>query len=199
MNKNSLKFLYVAFVFILSCLRASDNNPTLQRPDLEQGQATSYGSVQFQRLTEKDKAEILVLLSSDEKSHLIDYIKTRWFFEKTAYISEAIGNGLLYTGGCLSSLGTMFSTYPSGEYLSWIGTGCFVSHIMLIGIAKCSARKVTERQNKMDAIAQAAGAKVIDLTPAIHDEANTLAQANASSSSAAPSATTPASSVTTNS
>ncbi len=51
-------------------------------------------------------------------------------------------------------------------------TACFAVHITFIGIAKCSAREVDEREHHLSSLANEVGFKVIPLTPTIDDDAN---------------------------
>ncbi len=116
------------------------------------------------------------LLSADYGENVSDILNTRWFFRKVANCSEAFGNVLLYVGSGASAMASGVKLVEGSDNLMNIflfgSTACFAVHITFIGIAKCSAREVEEREHHLANLANEVGFKVIPLIPTIEDDAN---------------------------
>jgi hypothetical protein len=103
-----------------------------------------------------------------------DLVKTRWFFRKTANITESIGNTFVHLSAGLSAVAAatrLIGSEEASNIILFTGTACLALHIILIGTAKCSARESREREQQLTNLATEVKYKIVPLPPTIHDDA----------------------------
>lgn len=113
------------------------------------------------------------LLQEDYNSNARDILRFRWFLRKAAVGFEAFGNTFVYlSAGAPAVAGAIrpFSEELSATITS-AGLVCLGIHVTFIGMAKCSARLETEKENQVNQIAQQEGfTKNINLSHEVIDE-----------------------------
>jgi len=115
------------------------------------------------------------LFSNDYERNVQDLLWARWFFRKTANISELLGNTLTYVGIGATTLATgtrLINEEHLSDMLLFTGTACFAVHLTFIGIARCSAREQEEREEQLKSLAKEVKFNVVPLTPVITSDAN---------------------------
>lgn len=123
-------------------------------------------------------AAAIELFNNDYVSNVRDLLDTRWLFRKAANLSEACGNTCLYCSAgapAVAAAVTPFSLMAS-HLITCFGLSALGAHVTLIGIAKCSAREVTEREAQLNDLAKRVGFQVVSLQPTITDDSNDQTQ-----------------------
>jgi len=140
-------------------------NAASQLPQSEDLESRQEASATLSRATAD-------LLNKDYLRNLKDLVNTRWFFRKVANISEASGNTVLYVSAVLPAVAAAIRpTDPSmADTITACGIVALGVHVMLIGIAKCSAREVGEREANL---ASLLGRSIPSLIPQITDDGAT--------------------------
>lgn len=153
------------FTILLSIFAINAASQLPQSEDLESRQEALTNSATLSRATAD-------LLNKDYLRNLTDLVNTRWFFRKVANISEASGNTVLYVSAVLPAVAAAIRpTDPSmADTITACGIVALGVHVMLIGIAKCSAREVGEREANL---ASLLGRPIPSLIPQITDDGAT--------------------------
>lgn len=138
--------------------------------------ASAASSAEIARITglKTDRvSRVHEALGVDFESNINDVIWYRRFFRKTANITEALGNGLLYLGSgssAIAAAGTLIFP-PAVPYILFSGAACFGTHLTLIGLAKCSAREASEREHQLGGLAETVGFHITSVLPTITNDA----------------------------
>jgi hypothetical protein len=152
--------------------------------DLEPGAwsgspATSATVLQNTNMLDEDVTQTtLGLLRADFLANAKDLLVSRLRYRRVANVCELFGNGALYVGVALSSISTTIPVL--GDYkaicdkLSFISTGLFATHVMLIGCARCLSREQKEREALLKDHANAVGFQLKTMQSVVTDEAENL-------------------------
>ncbi len=122
-------------------------------------------------VTPATRDHVIDLLSDDYARNVADLVQTRWCFRKIANYTNVISNTFLYLGSAASAVAAASSlVFPTAvPYILWSGATCFATHLLGIGVAKCSANQEDVREQQLRDLARAVGFTVVPVEPVVLD------------------------------